>query len=1729
MVNKTTPLQTQSIIFKKWFFCFFLSVISIVAHGQINMSDDDVFTCGSTYRDPGGTGNYSSNLDIVQTIYPASSNNLVELAFQSFNLHAFDDKLYIYDGTSINASLLGVFNDETNLPPTFRANNVDGALTLRFVTDQFFNASGWEASISCYEVRTPVITALEQEVGYVGMELMIYGENFLGVIQEISFNGTSANTYQVLNDTAISVTVPPNGTTGNITVMNSAGVGTSASVFVYKDVISMSETDVNLCDVFYLDPGGLTNYSNNTSIVQTIHPSPGTVLQLEKYQDDIAPSDHLTIYSGDNIQAPIITGEFIRPLYGDGSLTFEFISNSSVTDAGWAYLLSCYQPGSPILSSLSSYSGFIGDEIIVHGENFIGVIEVALGDFVLTVDDFEILDEESIKINIPVGVSSGVLTVKTVSGTVVSNQPFIVLGVKMSSESLTVCDTTYYDPFGNEDLESGTSMIQTLYPAEAGSVLRVTFLDFAVGGTGNYLKIYDGTSSDDKLIGSYVLGDTIPTITALNPEGALTFVLRSRNTVVGSGWQARVSCYFPDPLAITSFLPDSGYVGTEVEIYGENFYGVSEVTFNGHPASAIEVVSNRLIKASIPVDDQNYSGPIYVKAMQGETSSMSSFYQLEGLVMSNTNITLCDTIYLDPGGAGNYPVGMEFIQTIYPALPGHMIKIEYLEDTEGRPFIYNGTSQFSDRIDNSYQDVFLADNPDGALTFKFSPNQFVSPQSGWLARISCYEVKEPDVDYFTPEYGYAGREVRIYGASFSRVNAVSFNGVPASSFEVFNTNYQYTDYIKAVAPVGATTGPITVTNITGIDTSDTDFHYFDLVNMSENDITLCDAIYFDPAGTAEYTDDGDLVQTLYPSDPDFMLKAQFQLIDIGPQGYLNVYDGTSIHAPLIKTFDSGSYLRTLIANNADGALTFELHSGWGNNDWEVVLTCIPEQDPVITDIHPNTGYPGKRVTIKGDGVVGTQEVLFNGVPAYEFTVYEDEIVAASPLAGNATGQITITNFRGSSTSNEEFVHQEALILNSTDAYITDTVFFDPSGESDYRNNVDITQTIYPQEVGKKVKLDFEHFALQYNDTDSLKVFNGTSTDAPVLLALRGRYADLSRLQAVADNPEGALTFRFFTTNEDVDEGWKGRLSSYIPATPSITSIEPDSGFAGSEMFIYGDDFYSITEVSFNGVPATFEVLNLTTIKAVSPVNSSTGKITVTNAWGTATSDQDYTYVEGIIMHHGDIYACQQHFFDPGGLGEFQGAHGTVQTIYPDVENHMISLKFLHASIQGGDKLLVYNGTSVNDPLIATLEHNKTGTQLFADNPDGALTLKLTTKSYVGSSDWEALIDCYHVGVPIVSDFELSMNEDEVYDFYWEFNDYIRGLDVEGIIITSLPDNGVLEDYRGNPIAVGEFITLYNVYFDLYFKPDANWNGTTSFTYKARNEDGDSEHSATVTFIVHPVDDPTGIESIPDITLCVNEIHEIDLDDYLFDVDGDDISIDDYSIELTERVISGNVSTNDISINYNSSTHIVSLEHKSHEEAVFEVDLMLTNENENLSSSFQVVSRHEPQNITLTVEDRIATNGTNYQVDVLQAPSGTAYQWFKDGIAIAEGGESKFYTVLDIGDYHVEFTSSRGCPIVSDNIKLDIVTMINFLDISSSMQAFPNPSDGMMSLKIENGLTGQFKIRVINLLGKTMLDQVISKKINRLEIPLDLSKLTKGMYLLEVTHENSRGIIRVVKQ
>ncbi len=122
----------------------------------------------------------------------------------------------------------------------------------------------------------------------------------------------------------------------------------------------------------------------------------------------------------------------------------------------------------------------------------------------------------------------------------------------------------------------------------------------------------------------------------------------------------------------------------------------------------------------------------------------------------------------------------------------------------------------------------------------------------------------------------------------------------------------------------------------------------------------------------------------------------------------------------------------------------------------------------------------------------------------------------------------------------------------------------------------------------------------------------------------------SNTQIRARVPGGAALGKISITNA-IDIGASAN-DFIVTAPPAITSFTPTNGPSGGEVTILGKHFASVASVKFNGTLATsFTIDSNTQLRAIAPPEATTGKITVINPDGSATSANDFIVTQQPVL------------------------------------------------------------------------------------------------------------------------------------------------------------------------------------------------------------------------------------------------------------------------------------------------------------------------------------------------------------------------------------------------------------------------------------------------------------------------------------------------------------------
>jgi len=225
-----------------------------------NMANATVTTCDAMFYDNGGpNSNYSNNLNLTMTFLPATAGGIIEVAFQSFELEADWDFLYIYDGTSASATQIGQYSGG-NTPGTVTATNADGALTFVFTSDGGVNKTGWAAHVYCIGVSYPLeaYAYAEHDAVHVGETNHLYAS---------ATGGSESYTY----------TWTPATNLDNASAQNPVFTATETGEYTYTVTVSDGSQSVSATVSFVVTNNDNVEEFNANSVVLYPNPASTTV------------------------------------------------------------------------------------------------------------------------------------------------------------------------------------------------------------------------------------------------------------------------------------------------------------------------------------------------------------------------------------------------------------------------------------------------------------------------------------------------------------------------------------------------------------------------------------------------------------------------------------------------------------------------------------------------------------------------------------------------------------------------------------------------------------------------------------------------------------------------------------------------------------------------------------------------------------------------------------------------------------------------------------------------------------------------------------------------------------------------------------------------------------------------------------------------------------------------------------------------------------------------------------------------------------------------------------------------------------------------------------------------------------------------------------------------------------------------------------------------------------
>ncbi len=641
--------------------CFVNSFTTIdqVNPTDIIMQNGSVTACSGNFYDSGSLAdNYSDDESYVLTVTPDVSGNLLQVNFTAFDVEQDFDSLYVYDGNSIAAPLIGAYSG-TLTPFIVTSSATDGSLTFKFTSDASANFAGWEAELSCIDPNVAPscasnLSPADLSTGIFTSPTLTW-ENGGGLVTGYDvYFGTASDALVLVSDNQTGTSFDPGSLDLNTTYYwqiipsngSLAASGCSINSFTTSAVLQvlMSNATVTTCEAEFYDSGAADNdYSlEEYSLITFLPETPNNAIQVTFNSFDLEQStftgtiyDSLIVYNGPDATYPIIgvysgttiPGPFVSS-DPSGALSFHFSSDVSVTRAGWDANVICISTtDAPSCATNFAPSDLSTDVSVApeltwtSGGGIVTGYDVYFG----TASDALVLVSSA---QTATSFSPGALELNTtyywqvvpangaLSATDCSVNSFTteaVANIIMQNNSLTVCNANFFDS-GNStsDYTSGENFTLSLLPATPGNVLEVIFSEFDLeqstfdGTIYDSLIVYDGPDATFPVIGVYS-GTTIPgPFVSTDASGALTFHFSSDISVTHAGWVASVNCIDPEglPNCAENFSPADA--ATDVLVTSTSLSWTS----GGGNVTGYDVYFGTDI-SSLPIVSPNQAGTTY--------------------------------------------------------------------------------------------------------------------------------------------------------------------------------------------------------------------------------------------------------------------------------------------------------------------------------------------------------------------------------------------------------------------------------------------------------------------------------------------------------------------------------------------------------------------------------------------------------------------------------------------------------------------------------------------------------------------------------------------------------------------------------------------------------------------------------------------------------------------------------------------------------------------------------------------------------------------------------------------------------------------------------------------------------------------------------------------------------------------------------------------------------------
>jgi len=138
--------------------------------------------------------------------------------------------------------------------------------------------------------------------------------------------------------------------------------------------------------------------------------------------------------------------------------------------------------------------------------------------------------------------------------------------------------------------------------------------------------------------------------------------------------------------------------------------------------------------------------------------------------------------------------------------------------------------------------------------------------------------------------------------------------------------------------------------------------------------------------------------------------------------------------------------------------------------------------------------------------------------------------------------------------------------------------------------------------------------------------------------------------------------------------------------------------------------------------------------------------------------------------------------------------------------------------------------------------------------------------------------------------------------------------------------------------------------------------------------------------------------------------------------------------------------------------------------------------------------------------------------------GANYQWIDcdNGNSYLAGETSQNYTATINGNYAVEVTQN-GCLDTSNCVAVVGISILEN-DLTNRYQVYPNPTNDVVYLELDQTTTGEYQMELLNILGEVLSQERVTTLKTKIQLPKE-----RGIYFIKLISADKTSIVKVLKQ